>query len=245
MALIGYELIVLGIGCLVSKAEWLVSLKKYLMLLFIGIGCALISVDLLDDDRTLIIFPGFFVILCFSLLIWVIFNRKKQREEIIHIPAGSYTIQTVDRTGSPVVQLSYLLFYDGKVYHLSTFPPDGNPSLILHAHIRKDSDVILADIAIDQSNEPLSIRQKMQQLRNFLTFLAALFLPISYMMYENHTISENLMPACMLIILGRSSIGTTKGSKALLHRLIYCFGVFFEGAGWFSFIFLTIKSFVL
>lgn len=231
MGLIGYFLMVLGIACLACKAEWLIPIRGYLIFLFIGVGCAFLSIELLDEDPTLIIFPGFFVVLCFSLLLWAIINRKKQKDEILHIPAGSYQTQVVDRIGAPTIQLSYLLFYQGKTYHLSSTPPNGTPALILHAKTRKNSDVILADIAIDRSNEPVSIQQRIQQLRTFSTFLAAFLIPITYMMYQNHSISENLMPYCMMIVLGQSSIAISRGSKVLLHRLIYCSGVFFEGFG--------------
>lgn len=88
------------------------------------------------------------------------------------------------------------------------------------------------------------MRQRIQQLRGYLTFLVAFFLPISYIMYENHTISENLMPFCIAIILGRSTTGSTKGSRALLHRLIYYSGVIFETFGWIGGIILAIKSFI-
>lgn len=243
IGLIGYDLIVLGIACIVCKIEWLIPFRKYLMCILLTVGIGLVGLFMWDREPALSIYLGIFASIWFILLLWTTFTRKKLKEEILHIPSDSYEIQVVDRTSSPMIQLSYLLFYQGKVYHLSTLPPDGKPPLILHARIRKDSDVILADIAIDQNGGPLSIGQMLQKIRNLATLLIAFFLPISYIMYENHSISKNIMPFCIMIILGRSMISCTKESKALLHRLLYYFGVFFEASGWIGGSIMAIQGF--
>ena len=232
MGIIGYQLIVLGYACIIAKAEWLIPIRKYLMLILLTAGFGLSAFALWDIEPALSILLGFLSGIWFCLLIWTICTHNRQTEEVLHIPAGSYEVEVIDRTGTPAIQLSYCLVYQGKGYIISTMPPSGKPALILHAKTQKNSDIILADIAIDTINEPLSIKQKMYQLHNILVLIVALFLPISFEMYENNYLTHNFMPNCIMIVLGHLTISATRSSRAILHRLSYWFAVFLEAAGW-------------
>lgn len=233
MGIIGYELIVLGFACIAVKAEWLIPIRKYLMLMFLTAGFCLSAIALWGVESSLSILSGLLSVICFCFLIWVICTRNRLRNEILHIPAGSYEVETVDRIGASTIQLSYRLVYQGKGYIISTMPPKGKPALILHTKTQKKSDIVIADIAIDVMNEPLSIKQKVYRLYNVLVMIAAMFLPISYVMYEKHYLTHNLMPNCIMIVLGHVTISATYNSRVILHRFIYWFAVFFEVAGWF------------
>lgn len=232
MGLLGYELIILGFACTASKAEWMIPIRKYLMLLLLTIGFCLTSTALWDTEPSLSILFGFLTIIWFSLLIWVICSRHQQTEKVLHIPAESYEIEAVDRIGTPAIQLRYLLIYQDKIYMISTLPPKGKPPLILHTKTQKNSDIILADIAIDTINKKLLAKQRLHQLHKILVLITALFLPVSYMMYENRHLSQNLMPNCIMIVLGFLTISATRNSKPALYRLIYWFAVFLEVTGW-------------
>lgn len=232
MGIIGYELIILGFACIAAKAQWLFPIRKYLMLIFFTTGLGVITITLWNNEPSLSILFGILMIVCLSLLIWVFFTRNRQLEEVLHIPAGSYEIKLIDRTGTPSIQLSYLLIYHGKTYILSTMPPEDKPALILHTRTQKNSDTVVADIAIDTTNKPVTAKQRLYQLHGSLVLIAALFLPIFYVMYENYYLSQNLMPNCIMIILGYFTASTTRGSKSILYRLIYWFAVFLEMAGW-------------
>lgn len=233
MGIIGYELIVLGFACIEVKAEQLIPIRKHLMLMLLTTGFCLSALALWDIEPSLSILFGILTVACFCLLIWTICTRNRMTNEILHIPAGSYEVEIIDSIGTPAIQLSYRLVYREKGYFISTMPPKGKPALILHTRTQKKSDIMIADIAIDTINEPLSIKQKMYQLYNILVLLVALFLPIAYVMYEKHYLTRNLMPNCIMIVLGHLTISATYNSRAILYRLIYWFAVFLEVAGWF------------
>lgn len=232
MGIIGYELIVLGFVCIMAKAEWLLPIRKYLMLIFLTIGFGLSAFALWNIESSLGILAGFFSGGCFCLLIRVICTHNQHKEEILHIPLGSYEIEVIDRPETPTVQLSYRLVYQGKGYIISTMPPNEKPALILHAKTQKDSDIILADIAIDTTKEPISIKQKFYQIYNVLVWIAAMTLPISYKMYQDNYVAHNLMPNCMMVVLGYLTRSATRDSRSVLVRLIYWFAGFLEVVGW-------------
>lgn len=232
MGIIAFDMIVLGIACIMIKAEWLIPVRKYLMpaLLCAGIGLSALAVK--EIDTGLSIFLGAFAAVWLFLLVWVILRKNERTEEILYIPAGSYQITALDRTGAPSVQMSYCLMYQGKVYTLTTMPPEGTPALILHAKPRGDSDVIPADISIDISRQPRSARQRLAQIHGGLVLITALLLPVCYEMYKGDSIAENFMPYCILVLLGYLGSKATKGSKTALNRLIFWFTIFLEAAGW-------------
>lgn len=232
MGIIGYEFIVLGFVCIMAKAEWLIPIRKYLMLILLTAGFGLSAFALWDIEPSLGILAGFFSGGCFCLLIWAICTHNQHKEEIRHIPSGSYEIEVIDRPATPAIQLSYRLVYQGKGYIISTMPPKEKPALILHIKTQKDSDIILTDIAIDTIKEPLSIRQRLYQIYNVLILIAAMTLPISYKMYQDSYIAHNLMPNCMMVVLGYLTRSATKDSRAVLVRLIYRFAGFLEVVGW-------------
>ncbi len=232
MGIIGYELIVLGFACIAVKAERLIPIRRYLMLVLLTIGFCLSAIALWGIEASLGILLGFLSAICFCFLIWIICTRNRLTNQILHIPAGSYEVETIDRIGTSAIQLSYRLVHQGKGYIISTMPPKGKPALILHIRTQKKSDIVIADIAIDIMKEPLSIKQKMYQLYKALVLVAALFLPIAYVMYEKHYLEHNLMPNCIMIILGHVTGSAVCSSRAILHRFIYWFAVFFEAAGW-------------
>lgn len=232
MGIIGYECIVLGFACIMMKAEWLIPIRKYLMLILLTVGFGLSAFDLWDIEPSLGILLGVLSGIWFCLLIWTFCIRNQQIYEVLHIPAGSYEIEVIDRPGTPAIQLSYRLVYQGKGYIISTMPPKEKPALILHAKIQKDSDIILADIAVDTINEPLSRKQRIHQLHSMLVLIAALFLPISYQLYQNNYLTHNWMPNCIMIVLGYLTISATRNSRAILYRLIYWSAVFIEASGW-------------
>lgn len=244
MGIIAFDMIVLGIACVMVKAEWLIPVRRFLMpaLLCAGIGLSALSVK--EIDIGLSIFLGAFAAVWFFLLLWVVFRKDEKTGEILYLPAGSYRITAVDRTGTPSVQMAYCLLYQGKVYTISTLPPEGTPALILHAKPRGDSDVIPADISIDTSRQHRSARQRLAQLHGGLVLTTALLLPVCYKMYKAGSVPENLMPYCILVLLGYLGSKTTKSSKTVLHRLIFWFTAFLEAAGWVGvlalfFLFLT------
>lgn len=232
MGIIGYELIVLGFVCIMAKAEWLIPVRKYLMLIFLTAGLGLITITLWNNEPSLSILFGILMIICLSLLIWVFFTRNQQIEEVLHIPAESYEIKTVDRTGTPAIQLHYLLIYHGKTYILSTMPPEGKPALILHTRTQKHSNTVTADIAVDTADKSVTPKQILYLLYGILVLMAALFIPVSYVMYENYYLSQNFMPNCIMITLGYLTASATRGNKSMLYRLIHWFAVFLEAAGW-------------
>lgn len=215
-----------------AKAEWLFPAKKYLMLLFLTSGFCLVTIALWDREPSLSILFGFLTAVCLSLLIWVIFTRSQQIEEVLHIPLESYEIKVIDRLGTPSIQLNYLLTYQEKTYIISTMPPEGKPALILYAKTRKNSTTAVADITIDTLNKPRTAKQRLYLLHGSLVLITALFLPISYVMYENYYLSQNLMPNCMMVVLGYFTALSTKDSKAMLYRLIYWSAIFLEVIGW-------------
>lgn len=232
MGIIGWTLIVLGFACMMAKAKWLIPIRKYLMLIFLTAGLCLSAFALWDIEPSLGILLGILSGIWFCLLIWTVCTHNQQTDEVLHIPAGSYEIEVIDRAGTPAIQLSYRLVYQGKGYIISTMPPKEKPALILYAKTQKNSDIILADIAMDTINEPLSIRQKIHKLHDILVLFAALFLPISYQLYQNNYLTHNWMPNCMMIVLGYLTISATGSSRAILHRLTYWFAVFLEAVGW-------------
>lgn len=232
VGIIAFDMIVLGIACIMVKAEWLIPVRKYLMLALLCAGIGLSALAVKEIDFGLSIFLGIFAAFWFFLLLWAVFRKNEKTEEILYIPEGSYQITAVDRTGAPSVQMAYCLMYQGKVYTLSTMPPEGTPALILYAKPQENSDVILADISIDTSRQPPSARQRLEQIHGGLVLIAALLLPVFYEMYKGGSITENLLPYCIMILLGYLGSKTTKGSKSVLNSLIFWFAVFLEAAGW-------------
>lgn len=232
MGIIGYELLMIGFACIMAKAEWLISVRKYLMPLFFTAGFGFISIALWNTEPSLGILFGILTLLCLFLLIRVLVTPKQQIEETLSIPAGSYEIKAVDRAGTPAVQLQYLLLYHGKTYLLSTMPPEGKPALLLHTRTQPCSDTVIADIAVDIAGKTATPKQRLYQLHGALVMIAALFLPIAYVMYENGYLTQNLMPDCIMIALGYFTASATRGSQSLLHRLMHWFAVLLEAAGW-------------
>lgn len=236
MGIIGYELIVLGFACMIAKVKWLLPVKTYLMMLFLTAGFGLASAAWWKTDSTLGILLGGLGAVWFILLLYSIFKRKGRMKEVVHIPADSYEIAVVDRMAAPTIQLSYLLKYQGKSYVLSTSPPEGRPALFLHVKHQKEEGILSADIAIDTTEKLLSVKQRLQRWYGILVLLIALLLPWPFQLYRSGVLQESFLGACITIIVGYVTVIFLKGGKALLHRLLYWFGIFLEVMGLLSLI---------
>ncbi|MED9903032.1 MAG: hypothetical protein UFG06_02485 [Lachnospiraceae bacterium] len=233
MGYLAYYLVLAGIICLIMKAEWMIPLRKYLMTAFLTAGLFFASAAMWEPDApALSIFLGLFATFFLCLFIRVICTRNRQREEILHIPAGSYELMAADRANAPTVQVNHLLLYQGIVYLLSTFPPEGKPALILHAHHRQNTDVITADIAIDNGNGPVSAKQALYTLHSLSALLIALLFPISYTLCRNGYAPANLFGAFLSILFGYFCSAALRNGGTLLIRLLHWFCIFIEVAGW-------------
>lgn len=236
MGIIGYELIVLGLACMIAKVKWLMPVRAYLMMLFLTAGFGLASAAWWKTDTALSILLGGLGAVWFIPLLCGIFKRKGRMEEVMHIPADSYEIEVVDRMAAPTIQLSYLLKYQGKSYVLSTSPPAERPALLLYVRPQKDEEILPADIAIDTTIEPVSVKQRLQRWYGILVLLIALFLPLPIQLYGSGVLQESFPGACITIIAGYVTVTFLTGGKALLHRVLYWFGIFLEVMGLLSFI---------
>lgn len=232
MGIIGYELIVLGFVCLLSKARWLFPVRAKLMFVSFTAGLCFGAVSFWKRERGLAIYLGVFALFWLFLFIFSLFKGGKY-QEVIHVPAGSYEVTADDGEG-PVIRLRYLLAYEGKVYCLSTTPPSGKPPLTLYVTKRNDSDILLADIVIEKSLESLSMRRILPAIYSILVLLAAVALPVFYKLYENGDSLANLLGSCITVMAGYLTATFAKDGKGLLHRILYWFGIFLEAAGWIS-----------
>lgn len=81
MGIIAFDMIVLGIACIMVKAEWLIPVRRYLMpaLLCVGIGLSALSVK--EIDIGLSIFLGVFAAVWLFLLLWVVFRKHEKTGE--------------------------------------------------------------------------------------------------------------------------------------------------------------------
>lgn len=228
MGIIAFDLVVLGVAFVVIKAEWLVPIRKYMMLIFLTSGIGLGAVAAWEIDKSLSIFLGIFASLCLLILIWVVLAKNNNTVQILHIPKDGYKIVAEDRQGAPVVQMRYFLFYENYYYPISTLPPAGNPPLILYLKRNNKTNTIICDIAIDTSSEALSAREKLRRFYGVVILMVALALPIVF------TVSQDVLGGLIAILVGYGGRCTMNGSKSLLTRLIYWFSVLLEVVGWLS-----------
>ena len=236
MRIIAYELLLLGVVSIFLKQKWIFRVRKYLMMGFLTSGMILLTISLKYEEAILFYY---FLICTILLIVGVIYalvntvkKRKTQIEEIIYLPAGGYETVVADNYHSPEVQIKYLLKYKDQIYNLITIPPKGTPALIMHTVKNKDSDIMIASIAVDNSTEPKTLKELIEKIYVFLIFIAAALIPIFYKLWDNGIFKDNYMEGCLILVFGYASSAITRGIKDLLHRCSYYFGKFCEIAGW-------------
>ena len=238
MGIIAYELLLLGIVSIFLQKKWIFRVRKYLMMGFLTSGMILLTISLRNEEKILFLYFLICTILlvvgCMYVLVSAEIKKKTRVEEIIYLPAGEYETVIADNYHSPEIQVKYLLRYKGQIYVLSTVPPEGSPALIMHTVKNKGSDVITASIAIDDSTQPMTIKEILKKVRTYLIFIAAALLPVFYKLWDSGVLRENYMESCLILVVGYIGSTVTRGSKVLLNRCVYYFGRFCEIAGWIS-----------
>lgn len=246
IAIIAWELIVVGCMMIGSNHPLLFKVKRYLFGTLTLMGGLLFTFYIGWEGESIFWRMLMGDAMWFGLLIWMIFDHKKHTYRMVKIAPREYTITTTIKELEDEIRVKRQFKYQEKLYSMRGLPlpvRDNRSELLVCFEQIRGVDYEIAHIL--KTDIPITMPQLLEKIWDKLVVLIWLLMPFFIYLQNLEVMEEPLLGCVFILLFSHFFVKLGKGERGGALSVMRKVAIVFEVIGWGFLIYTLIDLFRL